>query len=140
MSNAHAAGRRPIPDVRTPAVAASRGGGAGSGSSGRLDACVVAPAGGGAGDDRLAAREADFDILIERAIMAIREGGNREDPVFGSYAELNSLVRAVTYHEGKLLEHGMARLVADNPSLSLMPPETALPVVPAAVEMLKRND
>ena len=86
------------------------------------------------------ARAADFDVLIERAIVAIREGGNREDPVFGPYAELNSLVRAVTYHEGKLLEYAMARLVAENPNLSLMPPETALPIVPAAVEMLKRND
>ena len=122
-----------------------------SGSGARADAHEPAAEGGafaaasgasngGAGSRHPDARAADFDVLIERAIVAIREGGNREDPVFGPYAELNSLVRAVTYHEGKLLEYAMARLVAENPNLSLMPPETALPIVPAAVEMLKRND
>ena len=124
----HPAGAAPAANAHEPAAE----GGAFAAASGVSD--------GGAGTRHPDAREADFDVLIERAIVAIREGGNREDPVFGPYAELNSLVRAVTYHEGKLLEHGMARLVAENPNLSLMPPETALPIVPAAVEMLKRND
>jgi|GEM_PF-2664181 hypothetical protein len=174
MSSNPAARRRPILDVGTPAVAASRGGdsparpaprlhpaaGASTCARRRIRKCsrealvrtdpdmtasqsdAFAAAGasdGGGGDDLLAAREADFDILIDRAIAAILEGGNRDDPVFGPYAELNSVVRAVTYHEGKLLEQGLARLIAENPLLSLMPPETALPIVPAAVEMLKRN-
>jgi hypothetical protein len=87
-----------------------------------------------------ARREADFDVLIDRAIAAIRAAGDRADPVFGPFAELNSIVRAVTYHEGKLLEWGVARLATENPALVLMPPETALPIVSAAVELLKRND
>src|SRR5690606_2131772 len=59
---------------------------------------------------------------------------------FGPFAELNSVVRAVTYHEGWLLEQGMVRLASENPSLLIMPSETALPIVPAALEMLERND
>lgn len=92
--------------------------------------------GGGGAED---SRDADFDLLIEDAIGAILVAGERADQVFGPFAELNSLVRAVTYHEGKLLELGVARLASENPALTLMPGETALPIVPAAAEMLKRN-
>lgn len=100
----------------------------------------VTTAGDGGGYDRWRARAADFDLLVEHAIAAIRAAGDRPDPVFGPFAELNSLVRAVTYHEGRLLEQGMARLAAEHPSLRIMPSETALPIVPAALEMLMRND
>jgi len=85
-------------------------------------------------------RDVDFEVLIDRAIASIRAVGDRRDPVFGAFAELNSIVRAVTYHEGKLLEWGVARLAAENPALVQMPQETALPIVPAAVELLKRNE
>jgi len=95
--------------------------------------------GNGGGGDAEGSRNADFDLLIEDAIGAILVAGDRADQVFGSFAELNSLVRAVTYHEGKLLELGVARLASENPALTLMPGETALPIVPAAAEMLKRN-
>lgn len=125
-----AAGRRPTADVRRSAAIAQTGI-AGSRSVGS----VV-----GSSDTPAARRDADFEVLIDRAIAAIRAAGDRADPVFGAFAELNSIVRAVTYHEGKLLEWGMARLAAENPALVLMPPETALPIVPAAVELLKRND
>ncbi|MDX8530091.1 hypothetical protein RFM41_12130 [Mesorhizobium sp. VK25A] len=82
----------------------------------------------------------DFDLLVEKAIAAVRSGSDaRPDAVFGPFAELNAIVRAVTYHEGRLLEWGLARLCADNPALALMPAETALPVVPAAMELLERN-
>ena len=82
----------------------------------------------------------DLDLLVEKAIAAVRSGADaRPDAVFGPFAELNAIVRAVTYHEGRLLEWGLARLCADNPALALMPSETALPVVPAAMELLERN-
>jgi len=131
MSFIHAAPRRSTSDVRRSAAAMPR-----STASSRS----VPGALGGAGGDGRGARDADLAVLIERAVEAIRAAGDRDDPVFGPYADLNSLVRAVTYHEGKLLELGVARLAAENPALVLMPPETALPIVPAAVEMLKRND
>ncbi|WP_024849947.1 MULTISPECIES: hypothetical protein [unclassified Aminobacter] len=94
---------------------------------------------GGGGAHADGSRDADFDLLIEDAIGTILVAGERADQVFGPFAELNSLVRAVTYHEGKLLALGVARLASENPALTLMPAETALPIVPAAVEMLKRN-
>lgn len=126
MSSFHAAGRRPIPDVRN-----SHGGhGDGASARHRLHA--------GAAPDR--DLDAELAVLVERAVDAIRAGGARPDAVFGEFAELNSFVRAVTYHEGKLLEWGLERLVADNPSHVLMPRETALPIVPAALELLERND
>src|SRR5690606_15728414 len=117
MSSNPAARRRPNLDVRTPAVAASHGGGSPARPASRLhpaagaiasagrrtrnasgealahtdpdmtasqsDAFAAAGASDGGGDDLPAAREADFDILIDRAIAAILEGGNRDDPVFG---------------------------------------------------------
>src|SRR5690606_31907178 len=95
---------------------------------------------GGGSDDLRNARDADFDLLVENAIAAILAAGDRPDPVFGPFAELNSLVRAATYHEGRLLEQGMARLAAENPSLRIMRSETGSPVAPAALEMLARNE
>jgi hypothetical protein len=132
MSFIHADHRRPTLDVRRSASTTLRSAGSRRSNS--------AADGVGIGGDGPGARDADFAVLIERAVEAIRAAGDRDDPVFGPYADLNSLVRAVTYHEGKLLELGVARLAAENPALVLMPPETALPIVPAAVEMLKRND
>lgn len=151
MSVIHAAIRRPIPDVRMSAVAAGRGDsaaarsnkrglGATHGNSFRDSSGRANAFSGGGGDDLGDARGADFDRLVEHAIAAIRAAGDRPDPVFGPFAELNSVVRAVTYHEGWLLEQGMVRLASENPSLLIMPSETALPIVPAALEMLERND
>lgn len=126
MSSFHAAARRPITDVRHS-------------PGGYRDASRSAsPLQAGADPDR--DLDAELATLVERAVDAIRAGAARPDAVFGAFAELNSFVRAVTYHEGKLLEWGLERLVADNPSLILMPRETALPIVPAALELLERND
>lgn len=127
----HTAGRRSTADVRRSAATAR--------PTGNGDAAVRSAR--GVHDSTPASnREADFEVLIDRAIASIRAAGDRPDPVFGAFAELNSIVRAVTYHEGKLLELGVARLAAENPALVQMPPETALPIVPAAVELLKRNE
>ena len=125
-----AAGRRPTADVQRSATAPQP-----DMTGSRTVRSAV-----GSSDTPAARRDADFEVLIDRAIAAIRAAGDRADPVFGPFAELNSIVRAVTYHEGKLLEWGVSRLATENLSLVLMPPETALPIVPAAVELLKRND
>lgn len=131
MRSIHSATRRPIPDVR----------GEVRGSMPAYEPASRSPrSAGSASSDLHVSREADFDVLVDRAIGAIVAAGQRPDPVFGPYAELNSIVRAVTFHEGRLLEWGVARLVKENAALVLMPPETALPIVPAALEVLKRND
>lgn len=127
----HTAGRRSTADVRRSTASARPTSNGNSAVRSVRDAQDGTPA---------SSRAADFEVLIDRAIASIRLAGDRPDPVFGTFAELNSIVRAVTYHEGKLLEWGVARLAAENPVLVQMPPETALPIVPAAVELLKRNE
>jgi hypothetical protein len=130
----HTAGRRPTADVRSSAAAAPRPA-RGNAAPDVADARAARPGDGSTSSFR----NADFDALLDRALTAIRAAGDRPDPVFGPFAELNSIVRAVTYHEGRLLEWGVARLADENPSLVRMPPETALPIVPTAVE-LQRNE
>ena len=59
---------------------------------------------------RLAQVEADLDLLIDRAIAAIAEGEPVEDEILGHYVHIASLVRAVSFREGKLLEQAVERL------------------------------
>lgn len=127
----HTAGRRSTADVRRSAATTRSTSNGNSAVLSARDANGSKPA---------SSRATDFEVLVDRAIASIRAAGDRPDPVFGVFAELNSIVRAVTYHEGKLLEWGVARLAAENPALVQMPQETALPIVPAAVELLKRNE
>ncbi|MBN7763195.1 hypothetical protein JYP52_18800 [Nitratireductor aquibiodomus] len=78
--------------------------------------------------------------LVDQALEAIRAGNSRSDEVFGNYAELNSFVRAVTFHEGILLEQGLERLASLSPDLRVIKLSEPLPIVPAALELLERND
>ena len=78
--------------------------------------------------------------LVDQALEAIRAGNYRSDDVFGDYAELNSFVRAVTFHEGILLEQGLERLASLSPVLRVIKLLEPLPIVPAALELLERND
>lgn len=78
--------------------------------------------------------------LVDQALEAIRAGNARCDEVFGDYAELNSFVRAVTFHEGILLEQGLERLASLSPDLRVIRLSEPLPIVPAALELLERNE
>jgi len=78
--------------------------------------------------------------LVDQALEAIRAGKARSDEVFGDYAELNSFVRAVTFHEGILLEQGLERLASLSPDLRVIKLSEPLPIVPAALELLERNE
>src|SRR5690606_6646843 len=51
---------------------------------------------------RFADVEADLDLLIDRAIAAIMDGEPTEDEILGHYVNIASLVRAVSFREGKL--------------------------------------
>ncbi|NMG38932.1 hypothetical protein GRZ55_06715 [Chelativorans sp. ZYF759] len=62
----------------------------------------------------------------------------RPDDTFGSYAELFSLLRSSVYQEGRLLELAISYLAGTNPDLKVLPVQP-LPIVPSAVELLKRN-
>uniref|UniRef100_UPI003F20E604 hypothetical protein n=1 Tax=Rhizobium sp. F40D2 TaxID=3453141 RepID=UPI003F20E604 len=84
--------------------------------------------------------EADFDTLIEKAIAAIADGEPVEDEILGHYVNVASLVRAVSFREGKLLEQAVERLAKVNPDLVVLMQSIKLPLVKAAIEAVAGND
>ncbi|WMW57070.1 hypothetical protein RE411_13750 [Agrobacterium pusense] len=84
--------------------------------------------------------EADFDMLIEKAIAAIADGEPVEDEILGHYVNVASLVRAVSFREGKLLEQAVERLAKVNPHLVVLMQSIKLPLVKAAIEAVAGND
>ncbi|MBB5563055.1 hypothetical protein [Rhizobium lentis] len=84
--------------------------------------------------------EADFDVLIEKAITAIADGEPVEDEILGHYVNVASLVRAVSFREGKLLEQAVERLAKVNPDLVVLMQSIKLPLVKAAIETVAGND
>lgn len=84
--------------------------------------------------------EADLDLLIERAIAAIVDGEPTEDEILGRYVNIASLVRAVSFREGKLLEQAVDRLAKANPNVLVLTQSLKLPLVKAAMEALSGND
>jgi hypothetical protein len=80
--------------------------------------------------------EADLDLLIDRAIAAIADGEPVEDEILGHYVNIASLVRAVSFREGKLLEQAVERLAKANPSIIVLTQSLKLPLVKAAIEAL----
>ncbi|MFD1747441.1 hypothetical protein ACFSE1_18385 [Rhizobium helianthi] len=89
---------------------------------------------------RYAHVEADFDMLIDRAIAAIADGEPVEDEILGHYVNVASLVRAVSFREGKLLEQAVERLAKSNPDLVVLMQSIKLPLVKAAIEAVAGND
>ncbi|WP_105438967.1 hypothetical protein [Neorhizobium sp. T25_13] len=84
--------------------------------------------------------EADLDLLIDRAIAAIMDGEPTEDEILGHYVNIASLVRAVSFREGKLLEQAVDRLAKANPHVLVLSQSLKLPLVKAAMEALSGND
>ncbi|WP_259665593.1 hypothetical protein [Rhizobium bangladeshense] len=84
--------------------------------------------------------DADFDLLIEKAVAAIADGDPVEDEILGHYVNVASLVRAVSFREGKLLEQAIERLSRANPDLVVLMQSIKLPLVKAAIEAVAGND
>lgn len=84
--------------------------------------------------------EADFDVLIDKAIAAIADGAPVEDEILGHYVNVASLVRAVSFREGKLLEQAVERLSKVNLNLVVLMQSIKLPLVKAAIEAVAGND
>ncbi|MBO9194846.1 hypothetical protein J5277_12080 [Rhizobium sp. 16-449-1b] len=84
--------------------------------------------------------EADLDLLIDRAIAAIADGEPVEDEILGHYVNIASLVRAVSFREGKLLEQAVERLAKANPNVIVLTQSLKLPLVKAALEAVSGND
>ncbi|MBB4143117.1 hypothetical protein [Rhizobium rhizoryzae] len=89
---------------------------------------------------RFAEVEADLDLLIDRAIAAIADGEPVEDEILGHYVHIASLVRAVSFREGKLLEQAVERLAKANPNVVVLTQSLKLPLVKAAFEAVSGND
>ncbi|OWV84943.1 hypothetical protein [Rhizobium sp. R693] len=89
---------------------------------------------------RFAEVEADVDLLIDRAIAAISDGEPVEDEILGHYVHVASLVRAVSFREGKLLEQAVERLAKANPNIVVLTQSLKLPLVKAALESVSGND
>ncbi|MBB3612997.1 hypothetical protein [Rhizobium sp. BK602] len=84
--------------------------------------------------------EADLDLLVDRAIAAIADGEPVEDEILGHYVNIASLVRAVSFREGKLLEQAVERLAKANPGILVLTQSLKLPLVKAALEAVSGND
>lgn len=89
---------------------------------------------------RFADVEADLDLLTDRAIAAIADGEPAEDEILGHYVNIASLVRAVSFREGKLLEQAVERLAKANPNILVLTQSLKLPLVKAAMEAVTGND
>lgn len=89
---------------------------------------------------RFAEVEADLDLLIDRAIAAIADGEPVDDEILGHYVHIASLVRAVSFREGKLLEQAVERLAKANPNITVLTQSLKLPLVKAALEAVAGND
>ncbi|MCK8780773.1 hypothetical protein M0654_12335 [Rhizobium sp. NTR19] len=87
----------------------------------------------------LSGKHALFDGLIEDAMMAIERGPHIPDQVLGRYAPLASLLRSVSFHEGRLLERGLAVVAALHPDLQVLGKPLKLPLVEAAVQAISTN-
>jgi len=82
--------------------------------------------------------EPDSDRLVEEALTAALEREARVDPTFGDFATLGGFFRSAEMQDGRLLETALDEVLRANPDLVLLPPK-AMPIVPAATEMLKRT-
>lgn len=89
---------------------------------------------------RFADVEADLDLLIDRAITAIADGEPAEDEILGHYVNIASLVRAVSFREGKLLEYAFERVARANPNVLVLTQSLKLPLVKAALEAVSGNN
>lgn len=88
----------------------------------------------------IAELEPEFESMVDKAIRAIGACDPKPDHIFGDFTEFVSVVRSVAFHEGKLLEWGIAAIARCNPDLVILPPDRPMPIVPAAIELLKKNE
>ncbi|MBB4064248.1 hypothetical protein [Gellertiella hungarica] len=84
--------------------------------------------------------EAELDALIDQAIAAIVEGDIVEDDILGHYVHIASLVRAVSFREGKLLELAIELISRVRPDLVVLTKSLRLPLVKAALEAVANNN
>ena len=82
---------------------------------------------------------ADLEALVDKTVAAITTGNPAPDEILGRYINVASLVRSISFHEGKLLEQAMIRVAQVNPDLVVLWQSIRLPIVPAALDALSGN-
>ena len=83
--------------------------------------------------------ETELDMLIEKAVAAIVASTPSPDAILGDFIGLASLIRSVSFHEGKLLEQAIIAIGQRNPDLVVLWQSLRLPVTPAALEAITYN-
>ncbi|MEF2554183.1 hypothetical protein VQ042_23105 [Aurantimonas sp. A2-1-M11] len=88
---------------------------------------------------RFADIESDLDALIGKAVTAVATSTPSPDAILGDFIGLASLIRSVSFHEGKLLEQAIIAIGQRNPDLVVLWQSLRLPVTPAALEAIAHN-
>lgn len=88
---------------------------------------------------RFADIEPDLDVLIGKAVTAVATSTPSPDAILGEFVDLASLIRSVSFHEGKLLEQALIAIGQRNPDLVVLWQSLRLPVTPAALEAIAHN-
>ncbi|MCC4296617.1 hypothetical protein [Aurantimonas coralicida] len=83
--------------------------------------------------------EPDLDALIGKAVTAVATSTPSPDAILGDFIGLASLIRSVSFHEGKLLEQAIIAIGQRNPDLLVLWQSLRLPVTPAALEAIAHN-
>lgn len=83
--------------------------------------------------------ETNLDTLIEKAVSAVAVSTSAPDAILGYFLCLASRIRAVSFHEGRLLEQAIAAIGQRNPDLVVLSQALKLPVTPAALEAVAHN-
>jgi hypothetical protein len=88
---------------------------------------------------RFADLESDLDALIGKAVTAVATSMPSPDSILGDFVDLASLIRSLSFHEGKLLEQAIIAIGQRNPDLVVLWQSLRLPVTPAALEAIAHN-
>ncbi len=81
-----------------------------------------------------------FSALIDKTMAAVIDIAPAADDILGGFVNVASLVRSVSFHEGKLLEQAVIQIAKANPNLVILHQSIRLPIVPAAEEALVGNN
>ena len=81
-----------------------------------------------------------FSALIDKTMAAVIDIAPAADDILGGFVNVASLVRSVSFHEGKLLEQAVIQIAKANPNLVILHQSIRLPIVPAAEEALAGNN
>lgn len=85
-------------------------------------------------------RAALLDGLVAETMDAVRAAPRTRDTIYGDFSSIVSMARSVAYRESTLLERGLDRLLSAAPHLQVLKAHTPMPIVGAALELLKHNN